>query len=203
MTSTTAPSVATVADGAKERAIATIVTAFTGDPLVRWVLPDPHQYLTYRPEFVRRFCGNYFNNGDTCSSPATPGEIFVAGVSFTGDTGTDEFRDLTYGGYPGTISIGDQYQALTGSRTDWGTSMESRLAEGRNEFTLAVVWATVTGSLMVEVFDFVKVLVTAFSTSGSADTMAFQITRGVVSTMSFATESQGYDIGSVLGVKIN
>ena len=60
MTSTTSPSVSTVADGDNERAVATIVTAFSGDPALRWVLPDPQQYLMYAPEFVRRFCGKAF-----------------------------------------------------------------------------------------------------------------------------------------------
>lgn len=60
MTSTTAPSINTVGGADSERAIATIMTAFSGDPIVRWMLPDPHQYLTYFPEAVRRFCGQAF-----------------------------------------------------------------------------------------------------------------------------------------------
>ncbi len=60
MTSTTSPSISTVAGADKERAVATIVTAFSGDPVLRWVMPDPQQYLTYAPEFVRRFCGRAF-----------------------------------------------------------------------------------------------------------------------------------------------
>lgn len=62
MTSTTSPSVSTVANAEKERAISTITTAFTADPPVRWMLPDPQQYLTHFPEFVRRFCGSAFDN---------------------------------------------------------------------------------------------------------------------------------------------
>ncbi len=60
MTSTTPPSVSTVARADKERAVATIVTAFSGDPVMRWAMPDPQQYLTYAPEFVRRFGGKAF-----------------------------------------------------------------------------------------------------------------------------------------------
>ncbi len=60
MTSTTSPSITTVAGADKERAVATIVTAFSGDPVLRWAMPDPQQYLTYAPEFVRRFCGKAF-----------------------------------------------------------------------------------------------------------------------------------------------
>ncbi len=60
MTSATSPSISTVAGADKERAVATIVTAFSGDPVLRWVLPDAQQYLTYAPELVRRFCGKAF-----------------------------------------------------------------------------------------------------------------------------------------------
>ena len=38
MTSTTAPSTSTVNAADKERAIATLTTAFTGDPVIRWVM---------------------------------------------------------------------------------------------------------------------------------------------------------------------
>ena len=60
MTSTTSPSITTVAGGDNERAVATIVTAFSGNPVVRWLFPDPQQYLTYFPEFVRFLCGKAF-----------------------------------------------------------------------------------------------------------------------------------------------
>lgn len=61
MTSTTSPPISTVAAADNERAVATIVTAFSGDPAMRWVFPDPQQYLTHGPEFVRRFCGKAFD----------------------------------------------------------------------------------------------------------------------------------------------
>ncbi len=61
MTATSPPiSIVGVADS--ERAIATIVTAFTADPIVRWVLPEPHQYLTHAPGLVRRLCGGAFEH---------------------------------------------------------------------------------------------------------------------------------------------
>ena len=60
MTSRTAQSISIVSDADRERAIATIVTAFCSDRVLRWVLPDPLQYLTHAPEFVRRFCGQAF-----------------------------------------------------------------------------------------------------------------------------------------------
>ncbi len=60
MTSTTAPSTSTVNVPDKERAIATLTTAFTGDPVLRWVLPDSHQFLTFFPELIRRYAGKSF-----------------------------------------------------------------------------------------------------------------------------------------------
>ena len=62
LTSTTTPSISAVAASDNEQAVATIVTAFTADPALRWVLPDPQQYLTYGAEFVRRFCGKAFES---------------------------------------------------------------------------------------------------------------------------------------------
>ncbi len=62
MTSTTSLSISTVAAADEERAVATIVTAFSGDPVVRWLFPDPQQYLTYFPELVRLLCGKGFED---------------------------------------------------------------------------------------------------------------------------------------------
>ena len=73
MTSTTAPSISTVSAAEKELAIATITTAFTGDPILRWVMPDPHQYLTYFPELIRRFAGKAFEGESAYSTDAYMG----------------------------------------------------------------------------------------------------------------------------------
>jgi ribosomal protein S18 acetylase RimI-like enzyme len=61
MTTATAPAISTVSRAESERAVATIVTAFSGDPIVRWVIPEPQQYLKYAAEMVRRFCGKAFD----------------------------------------------------------------------------------------------------------------------------------------------
>src|SRR3954452_21680123 len=53
--------VAPAADEA--RAVATITMAFSSDPVVRWVFPDPNQYLTFWPPFVRAFAGGAFTHG--------------------------------------------------------------------------------------------------------------------------------------------
>jgi ribosomal protein S18 acetylase RimI-like enzyme len=44
---------ATAADA--ERVVATLTHAFSADPLVRWVYPDPKQYWTYWPEVLRLY----------------------------------------------------------------------------------------------------------------------------------------------------
>ena len=44
----------------KERAVDTLVLAFTADPLMRWLYPDARQYLAHFPEFIAAFGGNAF-----------------------------------------------------------------------------------------------------------------------------------------------
>ncbi|MEO0826477.1 MAG: GNAT family N-acetyltransferase [Cyanobacteria bacterium J06635_15] len=43
--------------------IPSLVLAFSNDPAVRWLFPDPHQYLTYFPQFVIAFAGKAFEQG--------------------------------------------------------------------------------------------------------------------------------------------
>jgi GNAT superfamily N-acetyltransferase len=45
----------------RERAIATLVSAFVADPAERWLYPDAHQYLTHFPVFVQAFGGRAFD----------------------------------------------------------------------------------------------------------------------------------------------
>lgn len=47
----------------KKYAISTLVLAFSNDPAVRWLFPDPHQYLTYFPQFAIAFAGAAFDQG--------------------------------------------------------------------------------------------------------------------------------------------
>jgi GNAT superfamily N-acetyltransferase len=47
----------------EDRAIATVTTAFANDAVTRWVLPDPHLYLTYWPQLVGAFAGAAFAGG--------------------------------------------------------------------------------------------------------------------------------------------
>ncbi len=61
--STSSPLIASATPEEYERAIATLVTAFTSDPLLRWMLPEPNQYLTYFREVLRFFGGSAFQHG--------------------------------------------------------------------------------------------------------------------------------------------
>ena len=43
-----------------EKAVSTIVLAFSADPAARWSYPDAHNYLTHFPSIVRAFGGKAF-----------------------------------------------------------------------------------------------------------------------------------------------
>lgn len=56
----------TVTDGLHEdrpTAIATLVAAFISDPLMRWMFPEAHTYLTWFPEVLRHYAGASFDHG--------------------------------------------------------------------------------------------------------------------------------------------
>lgn len=57
---------ATPAD--QDRANAAIAAAFIGDPLLRWVFPDPSQYFTYIGEMGRLYAGRAFEHGSAYRS---------------------------------------------------------------------------------------------------------------------------------------
>lgn len=44
-----------------------LVLAFSADPATRWIYPNPHQYLTHFPNFVRAFGGKAFEQGTAYS----------------------------------------------------------------------------------------------------------------------------------------
>ena len=56
----TQPIIRPVLSRGEELAIAPLVLAFANDPAVRWMFPDPHQYRTFFPRFVRAFAGKAF-----------------------------------------------------------------------------------------------------------------------------------------------
>lgn len=47
----------------ERRVVATLLAAFAADPAVRWMYPDPQQYLTHFPGFVLAFAGKAFAHG--------------------------------------------------------------------------------------------------------------------------------------------
>ena len=51
-----------------DRSIAALVTAFTSDPFIRWMLPEPIQYLTYFSQVLRFFAGRAFENASAYRS---------------------------------------------------------------------------------------------------------------------------------------
>src|SRR5262249_3652067 len=51
---------ATAAD--EDRAIDAVVLAFSADPAARWTWPDPQEYLSHFPTFVRAFGGRAFQH---------------------------------------------------------------------------------------------------------------------------------------------
>ena len=51
----------------RERAIATVVAAFSSDRLVRWIYPDAAQYLNAFPRVVEAFAGRAFEAGSAYS----------------------------------------------------------------------------------------------------------------------------------------
>jgi GNAT superfamily N-acetyltransferase len=55
-------SVVKALDSDRDRSIAALVTAFTSDPVIRWMLPDPQQYLRYFPDILRYFAGGAFDH---------------------------------------------------------------------------------------------------------------------------------------------
>jgi ribosomal protein S18 acetylase RimI-like enzyme len=59
----TAPQIKTATQADVNQCIAVIVLGFSSDPGVRWMYPDPHQYLENFPHFVRAFGGRSFEHG--------------------------------------------------------------------------------------------------------------------------------------------
>ena len=47
-------------EGEDQRALDVLVTAFTADPVIRWMYPDASGYLTQFPAFLRAFGGKAF-----------------------------------------------------------------------------------------------------------------------------------------------
>jgi GNAT superfamily N-acetyltransferase len=57
----------------EERATSVLMLAFSADPAVRWVWPDPRQYLEDFPSFARAFGGRAFTQGTAYCLPGYVG----------------------------------------------------------------------------------------------------------------------------------
>ena len=56
------PAFGVVREGEERRALDVLVTAFTADPVIRWLYPDASGYLTHFPAFLRAFGGMAFTS---------------------------------------------------------------------------------------------------------------------------------------------
>jgi ribosomal protein S18 acetylase RimI-like enzyme len=56
-----ARSFSTVRENEHARALSTLVSAFTDDPVERWLYPEAHKYLTRFPQFLAAFGGKAFD----------------------------------------------------------------------------------------------------------------------------------------------
>jgi hypothetical protein len=63
----TTKTIKTVSKDDANQIVDTLVLAFSADPAVRWMYPNPHHYLTHFPNFVRAFAGKAFERGTACS----------------------------------------------------------------------------------------------------------------------------------------
>jgi GNAT superfamily N-acetyltransferase len=54
------PAISDLREGEEPRALDVLVTAFVGDPVIRWFYPDATGYLTHFPAFLRAFGGKAF-----------------------------------------------------------------------------------------------------------------------------------------------
>ncbi|NJL49909.1 MAG: GNAT family N-acetyltransferase [Leptolyngbyaceae cyanobacterium SM2_5_2] len=66
---------------------AALMLAFSDDPIMRWMYPDSHQYLTYFPEFIRTFGGPAFGCKTTYVAEAYAGAAlwFAPGIEADGE----------------------------------------------------------------------------------------------------------------------
>jgi ribosomal protein S18 acetylase RimI-like enzyme len=56
-----------------DKAVRVIALAFSADPVVRWAYPDPGDYYTYFPRFIRAFAGGAFEAGSAFVSEGYAG----------------------------------------------------------------------------------------------------------------------------------
>jgi GNAT superfamily N-acetyltransferase len=57
------PAFSVLGDDDRERAVATVVSAFADDPVERWLYPEESQYMAHFPAFVTAFGGSAIDRG--------------------------------------------------------------------------------------------------------------------------------------------
>lgn len=156
---------------------------------------------------MRRYCGNFFMDGpsgNACGTSIAGGEAFITGFTLDDNNSTEDFRTMVREGYAGEMNLGQVARALPGDRNGWRDGMTDRLANGENEFTMAVVRGRnpAASGYNIEIVDFVRVRATNFSINGKSDTTTFEIIQTSVSTNNFSDQPLGYSINSVVGVRL-
>ncbi len=61
-------SVTVISPADRQRATSTMMLAFASDPVVRWVLQEPHAYAEYWPPIIDAFAGAAFESGTAHAS---------------------------------------------------------------------------------------------------------------------------------------
>lgn len=64
----TTPSIISAAPGDQRGVLSTLTVAFASDPIVRWVLPEPHQYVTFWQPILGHMGGGAFESGSAFRS---------------------------------------------------------------------------------------------------------------------------------------
>lgn len=83
-----AAAINTVPIDSRERVTATIVLAFSTDPMSRWSLPDPAVFLATFPDLVRAFSGSAFEDGTVYETADYSGAAVWLGPGRESDTET-------------------------------------------------------------------------------------------------------------------
>jgi ribosomal protein S18 acetylase RimI-like enzyme len=74
----TSPSIRSATESEQQRAISTVITAFASDPIARWFMPEPHQYLTYFPQLIPHMGGGAFEHGSAhCTDDFTAVSLWM------------------------------------------------------------------------------------------------------------------------------
>ena len=74
----TAPTISRITAIDQDRAIATLVTAFVSDPLIRWMFPEARQYLEFFPQVLTHFAGGAFAHDSAwCSGEFTGAALWL------------------------------------------------------------------------------------------------------------------------------